>query len=360
MSDTPRPRISVVLATYNRQHTLQTTLRHLHEQTLGNDEFEVIVVDDGSPDETPAVVAAWQATCRHPLHFLRHENRGPGYTQNRGIREARAPIVLLMADDIFLAPGALQAHLDAHQRPGPEPRAVLGRVLQSPALKDTLFIRVWDPWRLGQLADGTVLPYYMFWACNISLRRDLMLAHGMFRDERGRGGAAAHEDAELGHRLHGHGFSVVFAADAQGWHHHEETLEGTLRRSFQRGLNWHDFQHKVPHPEVAIAYRAYDPVLLWRHRRALRGARRPFLMGADRSLAWLTVRWLQRTLMFNRWTVRWAWLPLFEAAERHPLIGRWMTEKWYRGVVVHYFLMGCREGRRRFAGPGAVAATGDL
>lgn len=356
MSGAPVPRISVVLATYKRRDTLRTTLRHLHEQTLADDEFEVIVVDDGSPDDTPAVVAAWQAGCRHALRFLRHENRGPGYTQNRGVREARAPIVLLMADDIFLAPGALQAHLDAHERPGPQPRAVLGRVLQSPELSGSVFIRTWDPWRLGRLPDGGELPYYLFWACNISLRRDVMLAHGMFRDERGRGGAAAHEDAELGYRLHRQGLRIFFAADALGWHHHVETLEGTLRRSHQRGLNWFDFHRLVPQPEVAVAYRAYDPLLLWRQRQALRGERRRHLMGADRSLAWLALRWLQRTLLFNRWTVRFGWLPLFDAAERHPALGRLMREPLYRGVVVHCFLMGCRDGRRRFAEPGDSAA----
>jgi glycosyltransferase involved in cell wall biosynthesis len=353
------PQLSVVVATYNRAQTLHETLRHLQAQTLPATDFEVIVVDDGSPDDTAATVQQFQAEARFPLQYLRHPNRGPGYTQNRGVRIARAPVLLLIADDIFLAPGALAAHLAVHARPSPRPVAVLGRVLQSPALTQSVFLAKWDPWHLGNLPDGQVLPYYMFWACNISIRRDVMLAHGMFRDEMGRGGAAAHEDVELGYRLHQQGLQVVYSRDAWGHHHHVETLEGTLRRSHQRGLNWPDFRRRVPHPEIDVSYRAYDLSTLLAQWQALRGPRRPYLMGADRSLLWLGLRHLQRRLMFNRLSVRALWLPLFAAAEVHPWVARLVHENMYRGVVVHYFQRGRADaGRQPGTGTASRAAGG--
>lgn len=344
------PKISVVVATYNRADTLRETLRHLQAQTLTADDYEVIVVDDGSPDATADMVQSVQPDYRFRLLYLQHPNRGPGHTQNRGIREARAPIVLLIADDIFLSPGALAAHLTAHGDGAGGEQAVLGCVLQSPALTQTVFLSKWDPWRMGALPDGQVLPYYMFWACNISVRREFMLARGMFGNQMGRAGAAAHEDAELGHRLHQHGLRVVFCRAAWGFHHHVETLAGSLHRSRQRGLNWPDFRRRVPHPEVDISYRAYGLGTLLRHWRALSGPRREFLMGADRQLGGLVLRHLQRTVVFNRLTVPLIWLPLFSAAERQPWLARLVHENMYRGVIVHCFQMGCREGQRRYGG----------
>lgn len=339
-------RISVVVATYNRAETLRETLRCLAQQQLARESYEVIVVDDGSADQTRAVVEEAQRGGGLALRYLHHANRGPGYTQNRGIREARAPIVLLMADDIFMDPDSLEAHLACHARDPAEGLAVLGRVLQSPTLTATAFLRKWDPFRLGDLPDGQVLPYHMFWACNISFKREFMLRHGMFRDEMGVAGAAAHEDVELGYRLHPHGLRIVFCRAALGYHHHVETLEGTLRRSYERGLNFPDFRQRVPQPEIDVKYRDYDLATLLASRDELAGARRAYLMDGDRSLLVLWLRHLLRCTLFNRFTVGAVWLPLFAAAERLAWLESCMRENFYRGVIVYYFRKGCRDARR--------------
>ncbi len=340
------PRLSVIVATYNRAETLRETLRRLSRQSLPRDCYEVIVVDDGSGDTTREVVDEVRRRADIDLRYLRHENRGPGFTQNRGIRDARAPIVLLMADDIFMSPQALQAHLERHERDPAEGLAILGRVLQSPELDQTVFLRKWEPFQLGDMPDGQALPYHMFWACNISFKRSFMLRHGMFRDEMGVAGAAAHEDVELGYRLHAHGLRIVFCRGALGYHHHEETLEGTFRRSYQRGLNFPDFRRLVPEPEIDVKYRDYDLATLLRRRAELAGPRSQYLMEGDRSLLVLALRHLLRNLLFNRLTVGWFWQPLFAAAERSAWLAACMRENFYRGVVVYHFRKGCRDARR--------------
>ena len=83
--------LSVVVATYNREKVLRRTLDHLADQTLPKDRYEVLVVDDGSPDGTEAMVARFAASSPYPLKYLRHQNRGPGYSENRGIRECAGP-----------------------------------------------------------------------------------------------------------------------------------------------------------------------------------------------------------------------------------------------------------------------------
>src|SRR5712691_1595080 len=107
--------LSVVIATYNRAETIRETLRHLAEQDVDPADFEVIVVDDGSPDHTRVVVAELMPRTPFRLSYLRHDNRGPGYTQNRVLEVAKAPLVLLIADDILLARHAVRAHLETHR-----------------------------------------------------------------------------------------------------------------------------------------------------------------------------------------------------------------------------------------------------
>src|SRR5690242_18854833 len=108
-------KLSVVLATFQRAETLGDTLRHLADQSLDPAQYEVIIIDDGSKDHTYAVVEEMRPLVPFVLTYLHHSNHGPGYTQNRGIEAARAPVILLMADDIFMSRDALKAHLSTHE-----------------------------------------------------------------------------------------------------------------------------------------------------------------------------------------------------------------------------------------------------
>lgn len=340
------PEISVVVATYCRAETLRETLAHLAAQSIAPERYEVIVVDDGSPDHTRSVVEEAQGRCRFALRYLHHANRGPGYTQNEGVRVARAPLVLLIPDDIFLDREALEAHLEAHARDPSPGLAVLGRVLQSPKLKQSVFLAKWDPWHIGNLPDGVELPYHMFWACHMSVVREFMLEHGMFNEEKGRGSYAAHEDVELGYRMHQHGMRVVFCRRALGHHYHVDTLERELKRSYGRGVNFVDLRRRIPHAEMDITYRAYDLGTLLALRHELAGPRRPYLFEPDRSMVRLVLRYFLRIALFNRATVRFAWLPFLDAAERSPLLARLVHENMYRGLIVHQFLRGYHDARR--------------
>jgi glycosyltransferase involved in cell wall biosynthesis len=338
------------MATYNRADTLRVSLEHLARQSLDPREYEVLVVDDGSSDATPGLVREVAPRLPFRLRYLRHENRGPGYTQNRGIREAGAPLVLLVADDIHLQPDALRAHLAVHERhPGPGV-AVLGKVVQSPALGQTVFLRKWDPFRFAALEGARELPYYLFWACNISFKRGFMLEHGMFVEQMGRAGPAAHEDVELGCRLARHGLRVLYGAEALGHHYHLETLAGASGRAYQRGLNWEEFRRRSGEPELSVKYHVLNLRTLGDHLRVLFGPNQ--LRGAERSLAWHLFRQGVRLALFNRVSVPAFWIPVMERAERRPCLARLMHRELYRGVIFYHFLKGNREARRLYAGGG--------
>ncbi len=343
-------RISVVMATYNRAETIAITLNHLAEQTLDPASFEVIVVDDGSTDGTENVVRTMQPALPFHLTYVKHPNRGPGYTQNRGIRMAQAPIICLMADDIHFAPDALAAHLRFHERhPDPEV-AVLGKVLQSRELAaESVFLAKWDPFKFRHLENYQELPYYLFWACNVSCKRDFLLQSDLFREARGRAGAAAHEDVELGYRLSKRGLRLFYAREALGYHYHLETLHGAMARAYQRGLNWDEFRELVDEPEITVRYHILSRHTLKDHMKTF--LRPNNLIGADRNLLYLLIRQMVRMVCFNIVTIPLFWRPVMDLAEKNTLAGAAMHRQLYRGVIAYHFFKGAADGRRMFAEP---------
>ncbi|MDX6612683.1 MAG: hypothetical protein QOD75_1869 [Blastocatellia bacterium] len=92
------PRISVIVPLYNKAPYVRRALDSISRQTFSD--FEVIVVDDGSTDEGPALVSAY---VNERVRLVAQENFGPGGARNRGITEARGEfLAFLDADDEWL------------------------------------------------------------------------------------------------------------------------------------------------------------------------------------------------------------------------------------------------------------------
>jgi GT2 family glycosyltransferase len=347
------PKLTVVMPSLNRAETIGRTLEYLAKQDLDPDAFEVILIEDGNTEATRRAVEAAMPLLPYELTFMQNDgHRGPGYTENRGLRAARAPIVLLLADDVFLQPGALRAHLESHER-NPEPQvAVLGQVLQSPELTQSVFLHHWDPFGFRDLGSAEEVPWYMFWACNISVKRDFLLENAMFREHRGRAadgrgsGGAAHEDVELGHRLREHGLRILYNRDAWGFHYHVYTLERAIQRYYERGINWGEFYKYVPDPELLVQNHVLAPHTL---RAYVSVFRRPnSLRGSERSLAWQLVRHAIFLVLFNRVTAPLVWKPLMDRAETNPLVAKTMSRPLYRAFLYYHFLRGVREAYARY------------
>ena len=94
-----RPTVTVIVPTYNRAHLIPRAIRSVLAQTYGD--FELLVIDDGSSDDTQAVVAGWSDP---RVRYLREpQNAGVGAARNRGLREARGEfIAFLDSDDEWL------------------------------------------------------------------------------------------------------------------------------------------------------------------------------------------------------------------------------------------------------------------
>ncbi len=96
---------SVVIPAYNCEKTITQVLDSVKNQTRFDLIEEIIVVDDGSLDQTARIVTDYiSAHPSMPFLYLQHEHRGVSYTRNRGVRAAKAEwIALLDADDVWMA-----------------------------------------------------------------------------------------------------------------------------------------------------------------------------------------------------------------------------------------------------------------
>ncbi len=122
-----RPLVSVVLNTYNRADLLPCSAESVLSQDYPN--FEVIIVDDCSSDNTPEVVAAIAAEHGDRVRSVRlSENSGLAAGRNAGVRAARGPLIAFQDDDDLWLPGRLTAQVEA-LRKHPECALCYGKAL---------------------------------------------------------------------------------------------------------------------------------------------------------------------------------------------------------------------------------------
>ena len=130
----PKPKISVLISTYDRPELLAACLTGFCAQTLPVGEFEVVVVDDGTPGpKTEAVLREFSAQL--PLTWVRIEHAGRAAAKNLAVMLARGDLVLFFDDDDVPAVDMLDAHLEAHERHPDEHTAILGHTDWSPELE---------------------------------------------------------------------------------------------------------------------------------------------------------------------------------------------------------------------------------
>lgn len=224
---------SVIIPTYNRAALLQLVLNSIFAQEFND--FEVIVVDDGSTDETWERLLTWGERVR----ALRHQNAGPGPTRNLGAQKARGEYLAFLDSDDLWFPWSLQVYqqlIEKHRRPA----FLAGKPFQFSNSEELLAIA-------GGEAESLSFPDYyasgdeMRWwsASSFVVRRDAFEAAGKFTSECVNG-----EDADLALRLGvAHGFVQVTSPATFAYREHgvsamknfSKTLAGTrLALSMER------------------------------------------------------------------------------------------------------------------------------
>lgn len=237
---------SVVIPTFRRAETLFPVLEALASQS-DPPEFEVVVVDDGSGDDTLSRLEAYRPP--YAFRFFSQANAGPATARNRGVREARGAIVLFLGDDTVPESALLSIHARTHAERRPHPVAVLGYTTWPLGLKVSPFLHHINEYGLqfgyGLIRDPEAVPFNFFYTSNVSLPRELLLDVGLFDTSFPH---AAWEDIEVAYRLMQRGMRMVYRPSAVARHHHDITFASFRRRQEKAGEAAAIFYRK--HPEL--------------------------------------------------------------------------------------------------------------
>lgn len=103
------PTVSVIIPTYNRRDLVQRALESVAAQTYRD--FEILVVDDGSTDDTRAVIES-----RPRVRYMFQENAGPAKARNVGIRHSRGDLIAFLDSDDLWSPEFLSTQVDVLNR----------------------------------------------------------------------------------------------------------------------------------------------------------------------------------------------------------------------------------------------------
>ncbi len=193
--------ISVVLCSYNRIASLEKVLLSLTDQTLPTEHFEVVVVDDGSTDGTSERVQALNLP--YKLVLRTQVNNGLATARNTAILAASGWVVLFIDDDVLADRRLLSEHLRSHFK---HSKAVVNgwvNHVETPVRPEK---------RRFTMAD---ISTSFFWTSNVSVKREHLLAAGLFDEDFKEYGW---EDQELGLRLMALGLKARNNYRAIGYH----------------------------------------------------------------------------------------------------------------------------------------------
>lgn len=235
------PEASVVIATHNRARELGDCLAALALQSQP-DQFEVIVVDNGSQDHTQEVIAA-HASDRVRGVFVAEPNRAKA--RNAGIAQARGRIVIFCDDDTVAPDNFVAEHLGAHHASA-RPAVVSGPIINVPD-KDHLVA-----------PSARHYSRAFFCTCNASVAKADLEAVGGF-DERY--DLYGWEDTDVGLRLRSRGLARLFAWHAYIYHvkpPRAVTLERRRAVAAEKGTMAARFVRKAPSWAVRLATGAYS------------------------------------------------------------------------------------------------------
>lgn len=244
------PLISVIVPCFNHGHFLAEALRSVVTSLPA----EIVVVDDGSTDETPAVISAFEST--HAFRSVRQANAGLAHARNRGLRESRGEFVLFLDADDRLNPGALDVGataLDEH----PECAFVFGRCTMMDT-DGTLLPTLVEPRILRDHYRELLRRNYIWMPGTVMFRREAVERAGGFNPQ-----VNAAADYELYLHIARHHPVFDHAAIVAHYRKHDANMSGNAARMLRETLEVLWSQRPFLEADEASLTAYYEGWRLW-------------------------------------------------------------------------------------------------
>ncbi|MGD8523207.1 MAG: exopolysaccharide biosynthesis polyprenyl glycosylphosphotransferase, partial [Desulfobacterales bacterium] len=220
--------ISVIVPTYNNADILPVCLEALMAQEYPRDEYEIIVVDDGSTDHTPEVVS--QFTDRIPaVRYFHQANQGPAAARNNGAKHAVGDIIIFTDDDCVAQPQWINHMSRPFHKSGDNIAAVKGAYKTRQSNFIACFAQKEFESRYRKMQKSRHIDFVDTYAA--AFKREVFLSLNGFDI---RFPEANNEDVEFSYRLAAHSHKIVFNPDAIVYHTHPDTLYKYLKMKFGR------------------------------------------------------------------------------------------------------------------------------
>ncbi len=207
--------VSVIIPTYKRKASVLRLLDSLSQQTMPADLYEVIVVDDGSPDDTATIA---EMTFPFSFHYLCQQNQGATIARNYGVSKSKGNILIFIDDDITVSPETVQTLADRCAQHAQT--IVMGSLIQRNDGADSVYadIQLAEWAHHHTVSEDSLIDFV---DCNtelLAVRRDDFFALGKLQDPTNGRGWPNWDDVDFGYRSHLAGFQLLQAADAVGEH----------------------------------------------------------------------------------------------------------------------------------------------
>lgn len=240
--------LTIIIPTHNRSKSLQRLFASLHNANgLSDSDVEVLVVDNGSTDQTRAEI---ETELNRPnwyqLSSLEEPRRGKAFALNCGLRVAQGRVIMVLDDDVTIEPWALKKHLMCYEESPFD--AVQGRILPGvdPAGKPGQIERIRE-YNIPLIDYGEIMrPIRGLTGTNMSFKREIFETIGGFDTRLGPGAAGFSEDTEFSLRIRGAGFAIGYTPDAVVYHELDPNRYGRRYNrmvEFRKGLSRSIYRH---------------------------------------------------------------------------------------------------------------------
>ena len=237
-------RLSVIITTYNRIELLEKVLEAFVNQTASKDQFEVIVVDDGSNPKAESCVNNFKNNLI--INYIYHQNKGLAFSRNKGIENANYEIIAFADDDDIPSPDYVKEHLYSHQKYPGKNVAVLGNLEWHSSVQITPFMdyitRInGDYFSFENLITGQFYDAWKWWGGLISCKKELLKDYNPVFDETFSFG---YEDTDLAVRMLNNDIKVFYNSNAKSYIMKEIGFDEFLTRNIKQGKSLYLLEKK--------------------------------------------------------------------------------------------------------------------